>query len=83
MRMDHGIAWYRDVNSSSLKKEFGYLVPLRVSKSLSGPIKLEVDEKKIFTVGREHPFNRYFWKGIPNFFRASERASILPIQPGF
>ena len=54
MRMDHGIAWYRDVNSSSLKKEFGYLVPLRVSKSLSGPIKLEVDEKKIFTVGREH-----------------------------
>ena len=47
-RMVTGISFYKAVTGGQ------YLAPLRLSKSLHGPLKIDLSETNIFSVGRDN-----------------------------
>ena len=56
-RIVNGIAYYRSVPNNKQGRDLGYLVPLRYSENLKGPVQISMDEGDTFSVGRDQKCN--------------------------
>ena len=55
--MVNGIAFYRNITNRRQGRDLGYLVPLRYSGCLKGPVQISMDEGDNFSVGRDQTCN--------------------------
>ena len=56
-RMENGIASYQQFQVNSPTRSLRYLLPLRSSGSLKGPIQIAMSETNSFSIGREQTCN--------------------------
>ena len=55
--MENGIASYQQFQVNSPTRSLRYLLPLRSSGSLKGPIQIAMSETNSFSIGREQTCN--------------------------
>ena len=55
--MEKGIASYHSWQANIPRQELRFLVPLRSSNSLKGPIQIAMGETNSFSIGREYTCN--------------------------